>query len=136
MGTCKNFAACSCPICPEDPDRELRTWIPNEGRCTRKKYAYLPWVIRQRKISKATRGNPDRGAYTIAMLTPAYRVGKAIKGLDDVGPAEVEKWLKKHPVPTAEETEKRAAAMKKRQSSAIIRSKGAKGVKEPIPGYW
>ena len=50
---CPRFDRCTVPICPLDPDQDLRTRVPGESRCT------LAKSIRHR-IGKAT-GLPKEG---------------------------------------------------------------------------
>ena len=94
---CLQFESCSAPICPMFGSSGI--WFPDEEICTSRNYSALPWIKRQRKISRKVR-NKDF-LFTYEMLNHNCIVTVATEGLDpdaDFADTEtlVKRWLKKH----------------------------------------
>jgi len=111
MKECNLFDECGAPICPLDEGKHA-VWYPDEEICRSNIHGRLPWIKRQRKISRKVR---NRDFYfTPEMLCRNCVITAATEGLDpdktDFNDQQaIKKWLDRHPekIPlTAEEKEK------------------------------
>jgi hypothetical protein len=117
--SCPHFHNCNVPVCPLNPQSLTHAaWFPDEETCHKADLRTAPWIVRQRRIAKATGADRDRGSFTFAILATDFRITKALRGLDpDAGPADsaaVQAWIEKHPAITeAERARLRAQGQKK-----------------------
>jgi hypothetical protein len=97
---CPHFDTCSAPLCPLDPQSlEAGSWFGDEEICVRRDLR-SPWIARQRKIVRATAGDPAAGSFTFRMLSRDFVIRRGLTGLDpDKGPPDKTEadWLKAHP---------------------------------------
>jgi hypothetical protein len=103
--SCPHFHNCDANVCPLDPQSLAHAaWIPDEETCHRADLRTARWIVRQRRIAKATGADFERGCFTFAMLSTDFRITKALRGLDpDAGPADTaaaQIWIEKHPAIT------------------------------------
>jgi hypothetical protein len=49
---CSHFEFCSCNICPLDPDKAKRNWIPGEEVCHRSEFKHEPYIVRMWKLNR------------------------------------------------------------------------------------
>lgn len=117
--SCPLLEGCSAPLCPlDEASLEHGNWFPSEESCHRRDLSKTPWVVRQRRIDKATGGEFARGCFTVAMLATDCRITKAFRGLDpeagEITPEKVRGWIEKHPAITeADRARLRAQGRKK-----------------------
>ena len=52
MEQCPGFETCSAPLCPRDPQLELKTWFLDEDICRSLQYRQSPLVRRQRQLKR------------------------------------------------------------------------------------
>jgi hypothetical protein len=84
---CKWFETCSAPLCPLDADSLVRcTWFPDEEVCKLADHRMTTLAVRQRKISKATGKDANRGCFTAKMILHPCTIKSGVRGLDPESP--------------------------------------------------
>ena len=134
---CPYFEECNAPLCPIDAQSLAHgSWFPDEETCKRREFA-ADWIGRQRKVARSTGGDPDRGCFTVEMLSRNFRISGGLRGLDpDRGPITAQRseaWLSEHPALrelTGTERQALASKFRARVQEKSARSR-ARNQKEP-----
>ena len=96
---CSKYESCGAPLCPLDPPSLTNgIWYPDEEICKARKFQYLPWIEKQKRIIKH-RLTADNGFFTVKMLYSIRAVTKTLKGANPDDPDSETKWLKKRGAP-------------------------------------
>ena len=136
MTECPQFNTCSAPLCPLDKEIQDRLWYPDEPICKSQKYGKgVLFVKNQRKIAKRIKKENKDRYFTYDMLNRKFRITGALCGLDPDKDekAQLERWLKKHPVLkelSEEERQKRGERLKRiRGVKKVVMKSGEVGKK-------
>lgn len=117
---CPYFNDCSAPLCPlDEASLSACSWFPDEETCRRRDLS-ADWIARARKIARVVGSDPERGSFTLSMLSRNFRMTSALRGLDPdkpITPDRVEAWLADHPEIKALSPEARLEASRKARAN-------------------
>lgn len=117
---CPRFEDCSAPICPLQQNTiDDGIWYPDEDICTAKRFQTLPWVKKQKAITKAK--DPEDRYFTVEMLGVIKQVRKGIEGISPGQPIEEATRAEKRWI--AEKRDGRVIANKTAELSRVTRTK-------------
>jgi hypothetical protein len=81
------------PLCPIQVNTiKHGVWYPGEPVCKSKRFSYLPWLQKQRKIARL-KLNEEAGFFTVRMLEEIHTITKNILGADPDEENAEQKWL-------------------------------------------
>ena len=95
---CKRFDSCGAPLCPLDEDSlQNGLWYPDEESCESVEFRMMPWIKRERKISKRARESDHY--FLFKMLQRDIIIKKGIAGIDPDRdePGQLISWFGAHP---------------------------------------
>jgi hypothetical protein len=81
------------PLCPIQVNTiKHGVWYPGEPVCKSKRFSYLTWLQKQRKIARL-KLNEEAGFFTVRMLEEIHTITKNILGADPDEENAEQKWL-------------------------------------------
>jgi hypothetical protein len=98
------------PLCPIQVNTiKHGIWYPGEPVCRSKRFSYLLWLQKQRKIARL-KLNEEAGFFTVRILEEIHTINRNIRGANPDEPDAEQKWL-------AQKEEKRASKRSRKHRS-------------------